>query len=256
VSKSHSILNVILNRSSIRRFKTQKISDKILNMLLQAGQRAPSACSLQTYSFIVVGDSAKRNKIGALCGQSFIHDAPVWIVVCADMNRLEKTLKVIGHENVLNHDSCATDKIYSIFDSALAAENIVLAAEALGLGSVFIGMLGTAEEVSKILKLPSRVLPVAMLCIGVPAETPPFRHRWSLEAIKHEDEYRQVSDKMISSYLEAANRDFQEENYYLKYFDQDYNHTEHIKQKTRYSDERKRRDGHILKFIEKVGFRI
>jgi len=245
-----------LNRSSIRRFKTNPISDKILEKILEAGQRAPSACSLQTYSFIVVGDSDKRNEIEALCGQSFIHDAPVWIVVCADMNRLEKTLKVIGHENVLDHDSCVTDKIYSIFDSALAAENIVLAAEAFGLGSVFIGVLGMAEEVSKTLQLPSRVLPITMLCIGVPAEASSIRPRWPLEVTKHEDEYREVSNKVIRSYLKEANRDFQKENYYLKYFDRDYNHTEHIKQKTMYSSKRKKRNHQIQTFIQKTKFSV
>jgi len=256
VGTPHSLLNVILNRSSVRRFKPSPISDKILERILRAGQRAPSACSLQTYSFIVVEDSAKRNKIEALCGQSFIRDAPLWIVVCADMNRLEKTLKMIGHENVLDHNSCTADKIYSVFDSALAAENIVLAAETFGLGSVFIGVLGMAEEMSGILQLPSRVLPIAMLCIGVPAETPPTRYRWPLEAVKHEDEYKEVSDKMIRLYLEEANRDFHTENYYLKYFDQNYNHTEHIKQKTMYSPERRKRNHQIRTFIQKAKFNV
>jgi len=256
VDTPHSILNVILNRRSLRCFRTNPISDKILERILEAGQRAPSACSLQTYSFIVVRDSAKKNEIESLSGQSFIHNAPLWIVVCADMNRLEKTLKVIGHKNVLEHDNCATDKIYSIFDSALAAENVVLAAEAFGLGSVFIGVLGMAEEMSRILHLPSRVLPIAMLCIGVPAETPPLRHRWPLETVKHEDEYNEVSDKMIRLYLEEANRDFQRENYYLKYFDRNHNHTGHIKQKTMYSPEIKRRNHQIQTFIQKTKFSV
>lgn len=256
MSRPHNILNMIINRSSVRRFKNNPISDDILEMVLRAGQRAPSACSLQTYSFIVVRDSAKRNEIEALCGQSFIHDAPVWIVVCADMNRLEKTLKVIGHKNVLDHDTCAIDKIYSIFDSALAAENIVLVAEAFGLGSVFIGLLGMAEEMSRILRLPLKVLPIAMLCIGVLAENPPLRYRWPLEVVKHEDEYNEVSDEMIRLYLKEANRKVQKENYYMKYFNRDYNHTEHIKQKIIYSSMRKRRNQQIQGFIENAGFSV
>lgn len=256
MSMPHNILNVILNRSSIRCFKTVPISDKILKVILEAGQRAPSACSLQTYSFIIVRDPLKRKNIEELCGQRFILKAPLWIVVCADMNRLERTLNVIGHDDFLKHDSCVKDKIYSIFDAALASQNMVLAAESLELGSVFIGILGRAEDVSKILKLPSRVLPIVLLCIGEPGERPPRRPRWPLDVVKHEDEYRDVSDDAIESYLEKADRGFQGERYYFKYFDRDCSHAEHIKYKTQYSNERDRWNRSLRKFIKRIGFNI
>jgi nitroreductase len=247
---------VILNRSSIRRFKTAPISDKILRLIIEAGQRAPSACSLQTYSFILVKDPIKRRKIEELCGQHFISKAPLWIVVCADMNRLERTINVIGHDNTLEHDSCVKDKVYSIFDAALASQNMVLAAESLGLGSVFIGILGRAEDISKILKLPSRVLPIVLLCIGEPDERPPRRPRWPLNVVTHEDEYRGVSDDAIETYLEKAGRDLQKERYYLKYFNRDCSHTEHIKYKTKHSSEKDLWNRSLQKFIETIGFSI
>jgi hypothetical protein len=97
----------------------------------------------------------------------------------------------------------------------LAAENMVIAAETLGLGSVFNGGVRSAPvELAEILKLPENVFPVVLLCIGYPDETPPSRPRWPLEAVLHENEYKMPSEALIEGYYEDANRQMLEMGYF------------------------------------------
>jgi hypothetical protein len=71
-------------------------------------------------------------------------------------------------------------------------------------------------RIARILKMPDDVLPVVLLCIGYPAEDPPKRPRWPVEAVLHENEYEPVSEQLIKDYYEAANKRLVEMNYFQK----------------------------------------
>jgi hypothetical protein len=105
----------------------------------------------------------------------------------------------------------------AVIDAALAAENMAIAAEAYGLGSVFIGSVwsnlkGTAE----ILKLPNKVMPIVLVCLGYPDESPPTRPRWPLKAVLHENEYKMPSREVMKRYYEEANRRLLQMQYFSK----------------------------------------
>lgn len=208
-------LETIFSRRSIRKFKRKQIPRKLINQIVEAGQRAPTACGMQTYSFMLITDSRLRNEIYRLIGkQSCMEQAPVWIIVCADMARQLKLFKVLEVKTELGS---LGKFIPAVVDAGLVAENMVLAAEALGLGSVFIGSVWSAlKRIADLLGLPKNVLPLVLVCLGYPNESPPLRPRWPLEAVLHENKYTMPSEKLMRDYYEKANKELLEMGYFRK----------------------------------------
>ncbi len=165
---------MLFARRTIRRFKSTSVAEADIRKIVEAGQRAPSACNLQTYTIIWVKDKQKRQKVLDACGVQNV-TAPGVLVICADLRRLAKTLDSLDYDHCLKHGYGHALKLLSIVDAALAAENMTIAAECYGLGSLFIGSALANQELTKTLKLPKGVLPLTLLCIGYPAEEPPIR---------------------------------------------------------------------------------
>jgi len=208
-------LKTIFQHRSIRRFKSRKISRRLIDLVIEAGQRAPTACGMQTYSFVLVTDSNLREELLKAIGrQQCMEQAPTWIVICADLARQLELFKKI---KVKTEFGPLGKLIPSIVDSALAAQNMVVAAEALGLGSVFIGSVwDSMKKVAQILKVPNNVLPVLILCLGYPDEAPPKRPRWPRKAVLHENCYRMPSEKLMKEYYRKANKELIKMNYFRK----------------------------------------
>ncbi len=165
-------LTAIFTRKSIRRFRNSNVSDELIMKLIEAGNAAPSAGNLQARDFIIVKDEETKLKLAlASFRQMFITEAPVLIVVVANYPR---SMKVYGERG----------RIYAEQDAAAAVQNVLLAAHAMGLASVWIGAYDD-EKVSEILNIPSYARPVAILPIGYPAEDPRPRRRYDLEEITH-----------------------------------------------------------------------
>ena len=208
-------LNSIFQHRSIRKFKARKVPRKLINLIVEAGQRAPTACGMQTYSFVSITEPNVREMLFKVIGrQKCMEQAPTWIVICADMARqhqLFKTLKVKTDFGPLGK------LIPSVIDAALAAENMMLAAESLGLGAVFIGSIwDVMKKVAAILQVPKDVLPMLLLCIGYPDEMPPRRPRWPLKAVLHENRYIMPSRKLMEQYYRKANKELVEMEYFRK----------------------------------------
>lgn len=212
------VLEAIKKRRTIRKFKSKPVPEEIVLEIVKAGQRAPSACSLQTYSIIWVKDEEKRRALWEACGkQPFILEAPVTLTICADVKKLIDIMNARGFETSLERGLGYAVKLFAIIDAILAAENMVLAAEAYGLGSVFIGSALANPRVVKILNIPKGVLPLSLLCIGYPDENPPVRPRLPLETVLFIDSYRQLSKSELDRGVEYMNEKLAEEGYYVKY---------------------------------------
>lgn len=116
-----------------------------------------------------------------------MEESPLWIMICVDFARQLKLFELIGVKTKLGE---ASKILLGVIDADLAAENMVLAAETLGLGTCFVGSVWTApKKIAEILNLSKNVLPLLLLCVGCPDETPPLRPRWPLEAILYENNY-------------------------------------------------------------------
>lgn len=145
--------DVILHRHSIRNFSNKKISSNVVTKIIEYANLAPSAGNLQARDFIIVEDiNIKKELCIAALDQEFIMEAPINIVVCANLNRISP----YGDRG---------KELYCIQDSAAAIEHILLLAVDNGLGACWVGAFNE-DAVSKILDLPSYIRPVAIIPIG------------------------------------------------------------------------------------------
>ncbi|MFW9795141.1 MAG: nitroreductase family protein, partial [Candidatus Thorarchaeota archaeon] len=141
----------------------------------EAASSAPSAGNIQPWEFIIVRDPYQQHELSvAALNQSFIEDAPVAIVVCADQARSEEGYGSRGRD------------LYCLQDTAAATENLLLAAHAMGLGTCWIGAFDE-EMVRKIMKTPKHVKPVAIVPIGYTSQTPKTRRHRTLSEIIHRE---------------------------------------------------------------------
>jgi len=169
-------MDCILGRTCVRRFRGDGIADMVLDGILEAAVASPSAGNCQDWDFVVVRGRENRERLAeAAMGQRMIAEAPVVIVVCSN-------LKKIGRYGVRG------ESLYSIQDSAAAAENIMLAAWDKGIGSCWIGAFDEGK-VSQLLVLPEHVRPVAIIPLGYPAEKPEKPERWPLKDFVHSEHF-------------------------------------------------------------------
>ena len=162
---SQELLRIIYNRRSVRRYERRPVPDDVLRSVLEAGRQAPSARNLQPYCFIVVRDPELKKKLIFSEWNKFIEEAPIVIVGCGDSRAK-----------------------WAVVDVAIALQNMVIAAEALGLGTCWIGHF-IEDEVKRILRIPDYMRVVAMITLGYPAERPGPRPKKSLEELVRHDTY-------------------------------------------------------------------
>jgi len=169
--------SLLKRRAMIRAFRQDPVEDERIWRILMNAWRAPSAGHLEPQDFVIVKDtSVKQRLVEAALQQSFIEEAPVVIVVCADTRR-----------NVGRYGERGRN-FYSVIDASFASFIILLSAVELGLGACFVGAFED-EKVSKVLELPKEVRPVGIIPIGRPAEKPRRLRRIPLERRVHLNTY-------------------------------------------------------------------
>jgi nitroreductase len=167
------VLEAINGRRSVRAFKSDNIPSEIIEKLIDAAKWAPSAGNIQSWEFVIVRESGiKRSLAEAALHQSFIEEAPVVVVVCANENRSLQGYGDRGRD------------LYCIQDTAAAAQNLLLYAYSVGLGTCWVGAF-KEDEARKILKIPDGIRPVAIIPVGHPAEVPQQRSRRPMNLFVH-----------------------------------------------------------------------
>ncbi len=166
-----TLMQIIKGRRSIRRFKPDPIPEEDLREVLEAAIWAPSAGNTQEWKFFVVRDPGlKRRLASAAMEQQFLAEAPVVIVVCADLERIRRAYGERGTQ------------VYALQDTAAAAQNILLVAHAKGLGTCWVGAFSEVQ-VRDALGLGQMMRPLALIPLGYPAQTPSPRPRRPLEEV-------------------------------------------------------------------------
>lgn len=188
--EENETINLLMSHVSVRSFLDQPVETSTLATIVRAGQMASTSSGVQAYSVISVEDKALRSKLRELSGnQAYVEECPVFLVWCADLHRLELAAGPHLGDGESYADSTENFVVATV-DVALASQNAAVAAEALGLGIVYIGGLRNhIAEVAELLGLPERVYPVFGMCIGYPAERNGLRPRLPLEAVLHTDRY-------------------------------------------------------------------
>ncbi|ABL88065.1 nitroreductase [Pyrobaculum islandicum DSM 4184] len=195
---------VVQRRRSIRRFKRVKIPEEDVVKIMEAGRAAPTDATLHLWSAIRVVDETKRAEIARLIEQPHVEEGAEFFVFLADLYRLGELLRYRGND-IVEHRLALF--VFAAIDAALAAENMALAATALGYGSCFIGAVQNApRELIKILNLPKLTYPLFGLVIGVPDEYPPPRPRLPLDMLFHLNEYRRYTEAELKNAFTEMSR--------------------------------------------------
>ena len=181
-------IDILKAHKSIRKFTAKPISFDILRTIVTAGQAAASSRFLQAVTIIQVTDIDKRNHLAKVTGnQAQVTAAPEFLVFCADLSRPTRSCEAHGGTP---KKGFTEQFIIATVDAALYAQNVVIAAESLGLGICYIGALrNNPEQTSELLCLPENVYPVFGLCIGYPAEDPEVKPRLPISVILKENVY-------------------------------------------------------------------
>ena len=187
------VIEQIHRHASIRQYKPEPVAGEWIEAIVAAGQRAATSSNLQTYAVIAVTEPAKRAALAQLAGdQAHIVEAPVFLAWCADLSKLDRAtqLRQLPH----SHETVESFLIAAI-DVALAAQNAVLAAESLGLGTCYIGGLRNhPREVIELLGLPPLMFPITGLTVGWPDAEPNHRPRLPQRAILHWESYSRAEE--------------------------------------------------------------
>ncbi len=162
--------------------------------LLEAALAAPTAGCMCLYTILDITDQAFKDRLAVLCDhQPFIATAPVVLLFLADWQRWYDSFAAAMPGKEIRTPA-EGDLLLSAADALIAAQNVVVAADALGLGSCYIGdILENGEEVAALLHIPRFAMPVAMLCIGVPTAQQlarPKPPRFGLSYLVHENGYQ------------------------------------------------------------------
>jgi nitroreductase len=193
------IKEAISQRRSIRNFKSDKLKEEDVELILEAARLAPSGTNVQPWRFIVVESDKMREELKG-CTLDFVGGAPVTIVCCVDNNSLEKVpdrlqelskagafkgtaLEKVSSSGYKGRKMSEEDaKRYLHLNLSIAIENMTLQATELGIGSCWV-MMFNQQKLSELLNLDDNIEAVALLPIGYAADNPAPRPRLSLDEI-------------------------------------------------------------------------
>jgi len=194
---SNQTLKLLIERASCRSFSDKEISPDVLQLVLEAGIHAPTGGNLQPYSIIKIQKDEIKQRLAELCGgQNWIAEAPINLMFCIDWHRIERWAKL----EIAPFTATSSFRHFwiSLQDTVICAHNICIAADSLGLGSVYIGsILACFAEIRDMLKLPKGVFPVILLCIGYPKGRPLPRKKLGVDAIVHSERYHEMEDQEL-----------------------------------------------------------
>ncbi len=172
IDNGQAAIENIMTRTSIRQFKAQPVEQDKVDILLKAAMAAPTALNLQPWHFIVIND---KETIALLSGKQPT-SAPLMIAVCGDT---DKTMLPDGSTKLPD---------FWVEDVSAATENLLLAAHALGLGAVWTGVypaMDRTAEVANVLNCPQNIVPLAVVRVGYPDESPEPKNKYKEENISY-----------------------------------------------------------------------
>ena len=195
----NEIMESLYQRKSMRVYEDREIPKEMKNLILKAASQAPTAGCQQLYTILDITDQKLKEALSESCDhQPFIAKAPMVLVFCADCKK--------WYDAYLEADCQPRlpgvgDLMLAVTDTVIAAQNAVMAAESLGIGSCYIGdIMENCEEQRKILNLPEYVFPAAMLVFGWPTQQQKERkkpERCEMKYIVHENGYHSMKGEEL-----------------------------------------------------------
>lgn len=190
----NEVIKLLQSHRSVRKFADQSVPQSLLDEFIKCGQSAATSSFIQACTVIQVEDPARRGQLAELAGnQAYVATAARFLVFCADMHRLKMACEM--HAAKVN--SGFTEQfITATVDCALFAQNVITAAQSVGVEGVYIGGIrNSIQAVTDLLELPDLVYPVFGMCLGYPAQNPEVKPRLPLSVIVKKDQYEDSDDK-------------------------------------------------------------
>ncbi len=196
---SNPVLDAIMQRKSVRAYTSEQPTDEIIASIVAAGQHAPFAAQLG--SLLLKRDGDKNP-----------FHAPLLFTICVDVHRMETIMAARGWERKMSDINVL---LLGIQDAAYMAENMVLAAESLGLGSCYLGAAPmAAERIAREYELPPKVFPLVQLTMGYPSESQKPRPRYPRSFTLFEDRYPKLSHDQIAEAMDEMDSGYLAQDYY------------------------------------------
>ena len=246
------VIDTLMARKSVRKFTDQVPTEEEIETIVRAGQQAPFAMQLGD----MVLDRGPKNMLGA----------PLLFIICYDIHRMGLVAKQRNWDIEVDDMQLM---FFGVQDAAYMAQNMVIAAESLGMGSCYLGMTPfIAPSIKKKYNLPDRVFPVVSLAIGFPDEWEdqfPPRPRYPMNFSCFDGEYPELSDETVAEAMLVMDQGYLAQGYYEKqgaminlhgkkeetFTFEDYSWTEHISRKVALYT-----DAHLLTAYQKIGFQV
>ena len=172
VSTDMDVLTAIRTRRSIRRYTTQQIDDRTLEVILEAGFCAPSASNKRPWHFLVIRDRDTLQAISEAHPYAKMMPSASFCVIVVGDEQLQAAVGLL------------------VEDCSAAIQNMLLAAHGLGIGAVWCGIYGGRGdrhlEFARLMQLPPSMLPVGMIAFGYPAETKVATERFEQDRVHYE----------------------------------------------------------------------
>ena len=184
--------------------------ESVKNEVINSAFEAPTAGNMMLYTIIDVTDTKKKERLSLLCdNQSFIAKAPIVLIFLADYGRWYNTFLAAG---ISPRKPSPGDLLLACSDALIAAQNTVVAAHSLGLGSCYIGdIFENCEQIRELLSLPEYVVPAAMVIYGYPTKQQLERkkpERFNRRHMVHENGYRNIQPKeLLDMYSEQGQKE-------------------------------------------------
>jgi len=200
----NEVMKLLRSHRSVRKFTDQPVSQEILDELIKCGQAASTSSFIQACTVIQVENRDKREQLVELAGnQPYIASAARFVVYCADMNRHKIACDMHDADMISGYTE---QFITATVDCSLFAQNVITAAQSLGIEGLYIGGIrNNIQAVTELLELPHLVYPVFGMCLGYPAQYPEVKPRLPLSVVLKKDKYQDDTDSQtIEEYDELV----------------------------------------------------
>ncbi|UCE14486.1 MAG: nitroreductase family protein [Candidatus Heimdallarchaeota archaeon] len=205
-------IHLIENRKSIRAYDKKPLTSEHIDLIINGAMRAPTAGNMMHYSIIEITDQDKKEQLVKTCdNQPFIAKAPLVLLFLADMQRwydfFEYSLVPdFCHDNNLEfRPPQESDLLLACCDALVAAQNAVITAESLGIGSCYIGDIMENIEIHRqMFNLPYWVFPIILICFGFPTASQKKRKmtpRFPKKFVHFKDTYSKIDGKDFEEML-------------------------------------------------------
>lgn len=232
--KFNQVIEVINNRCTVRAYDPKPLSQKEVDMIINGAMRAPTAGNMMFYSIIEVRNQKMKEKLVKTCdNQPHIAKATLVLIFLADMQRwydyyaVSDIPELCTKKNLVYRTPEESDLLLACCDALIAAQNAVITAESMGIGSCYIGdIIENIETHREMFNLSKWVFPITMVCFGYPKQDPSKRilkKRFPKKFIHFIDTYKRLNKDEFSEMFKNFEKEILVENaenlgqdYYLR----------------------------------------